>query len=74
MNKIYVFVIVVFLILLGIGQSNLFSSESDFEKWEKDMQIFERWDSKNFFPDDLADNKPFQSGLPQLLCQPSLDK
>ena len=54
MNKIYVFVIVVFLILLGIGQSNLFSSESDFEKWEKDMQIFERWDSKNSFPDDAV--------------------
>ena len=54
MNKIYAFLIVVFLILLGIGQNTLFSGESDFEHWEKDMQIFEQWDSKNSFADDAV--------------------
>ena len=54
MNRIYLFVIVVFLILLAT-QQNTFSSEGPkFERWEKDIQAFEQWDSKNFFPADAV--------------------
>ncbi|MHC4394029.1 MAG: GDSL-type esterase/lipase family protein [Planctomycetota bacterium] len=54
MNRIYLFAIVVLLILAGNHRDGLSSSQQPYEHWEKTIQLFEQWDSKNSFPDDAV--------------------
>lgn len=54
MKKIYLFAIVVFSILFGVQQDGLSSGQQAHEHWEKTIQIFEQWDSKNSFPEDAV--------------------
>jgi len=54
MNRVRLFV-TAYLLILSLSVQDGFSSEREtYEHWEKDIQAFELWDSKNSYPDDAV--------------------
>jgi lysophospholipase L1-like esterase len=54
MNRIRLFLAAVFLILSVSVRDGFSSGQETYEHWEKDIQAFELWDSKNSYPDDAV--------------------
>jgi lysophospholipase L1-like esterase len=54
MKRVCLFLIVVFLIPAGSSQIGFSSGQETYEHWEKNIQAFELWDSKNSYPDDAV--------------------
>ena len=54
MNRVRLFV-TAYLLILSVSVQDGFSSEQEtYEHWEKDIQAFELWDSKNSYPEDAV--------------------
>jgi len=54
MNRLRLF-ITAYLLILSVSVQDGFSSEHEtYEHWEKNIQAFELWDSKNSYPDDAV--------------------
>ncbi|MHC4738402.1 MAG: GDSL-type esterase/lipase family protein [Planctomycetota bacterium] len=54
MNRFRLFVTAFFLILSVSTKDGFSSGQETYEHWEKNIQAFELWDSKNSYPDDAV--------------------
>jgi len=54
MKRFFLFLIVFYLISAGSRQIGFSSEQETYEHWEKNIQTFELWDSKNSYPDDAV--------------------
>lgn len=54
MKRFCLFLIVFYLISAGSSQIGFSSEQETYEHWEKNIQTFELWDSKNSYPDDAV--------------------